>query len=187
MIAPTLAEIADALGGRVVRGAPDETTGTVGIDSRTGGDALVEVLLTGPGAIVEGVTVLDDAADGDPDSTAGALKALAMITRPDRRSIAVLGAVAAAGPDAREEHDHLGRLVVRLNVAQLVVVGDAARHLHAAAGLEGSWDGESVLVPDPEAAYAFLREELRPGDVMLVKSSATAGLRTLVTMLGGAA
>jgi UDP-N-acetylmuramoyl-tripeptide--D-alanyl-D-alanine ligase len=40
-------------------------------------------------------------------------------------------------------------------------------------------------MPDADAAYAFLREELRPGDVVLVKSSKSAGLRFLGDRLGG--
>jgi len=102
-------------------------------------------------------------------------------------SIAVLGEMAELGEYAQEEHDRIGRLVVRLNISQLVVVGERARHIHAAAGLEGSWDGESVFVADPDEAYAFLRGELRPGDVVLVKSSKSAGLRFLGDRLAGVA
>ena len=69
--------------------------------------------------------------------------------------------------------------------ARLVVVGDGARHIHAAAGLEGSWDGESVLVPDVDAAYDVLRDEIRPGDIVLVKSSKSAGLRHLGDRIAG--
>ncbi|MEO8529497.1 MAG: UDP-N-acetylmuramoyl-tripeptide--D-alanyl-D-alanine ligase [Pseudolysinimonas sp.] len=132
-----------------------------------------------------GVTVINDAYNASPDSTAAALKTLAQLTQSGRRSIAVLGEMAELGEYAQEEHDRIGRLAVRLNIAQLVVVGERARHIHAAAGLEGSWDGESVFVADPDAAYAFLREELRPGDVVLVKSSKSAGLRFLGDKLGG--
>ncbi|TPX02106.1 UDP-N-acetylmuramoylalanyl-D-glutamate--2,6-diaminopimelate ligase, partial [Schumannella luteola] len=52
--------------------------------------------------------------------------------------------------------------------------------------LEGSWDGESVLVADIDAAYDVLREQLRPGDIVLVKSSKSAGLRFLGDRLAGA-
>jgi len=65
-------------------------------------------------------------------------------------------------------------------------VGEGARHIHAAAGLEGSWDGESMLVPDQDAAYDVLREQLRPGDIVLVKSSNSAGLRLLGDRIAGA-
>lgn len=132
-----------------------------------------------------GITVINDAYNASPDSTAAALKTLAQILEPGQRSVAVLGEMAELGEYSRDEHDRLGRLVVRLNIGKLVVVGEGARHIHAAAGLEGSWDGESVFVPDVDAAYDLLREELRSGDVVLVKSSKSAGLRFLGDRLGG--
>jgi UDP-N-acetylmuramoyl-tripeptide--D-alanyl-D-alanine ligase len=132
-----------------------------------------------------GITVINDAYNASPDSTAAALKTLAQILEPGQRSVAVLGEMAELGEYSRDEHDRLGRLVVRLNIGKLVVVGEGARHIHSAAGLEGSWDGESVFVPDVDAAYDLLREELRSGDVVLVKSSKSAGLRFLGDRLGG--
>ncbi|TXK17691.1 UDP-N-acetylmuramoyl-tripeptide--D-alanyl-D-alanine ligase [Homoserinibacter sp. GY 40078] len=128
----------------------------------------------------DGVTIVNDAYNASPDSVAAALKTLAQIARADdRRTVAVLGEMAELGELAQEEHDRIGRLAVRLDIRQLVVVGERARHIHAAAGLEGSWDGESVFVDDADAAYDVLRETLRPGDIVLVKSSNSAGLRHL--------
>jgi UDP-N-acetylmuramoyl-tripeptide--D-alanyl-D-alanine ligase len=132
-----------------------------------------------------GVVVINDAYNASPDSMAAALKTLAQITAPDQRSVAVLGEMADLGDIADEEHDHIGRLVVRLNIGKLVVVGHRARHIHNAAGLEGSWNFESVLVPDADAASDFLAGELRAGDVVLVKSSNSAQLRFLGDRLGG--
>jgi UDP-N-acetylmuramoyl-tripeptide--D-alanyl-D-alanine ligase len=132
-----------------------------------------------------GITVINDAYNASPDSTAAALKTLVQILEPGQRSVAVLGEMAELGEYAREEHDRVGRLVVRLNIGKLVVVGDGARLIHAAAGLEGSWDGESVFVPNLDAAYDLLRGELRSGDVVLVKSSKSANLRFLGDAIGG--
>jgi UDP-N-acetylmuramoyl-tripeptide--D-alanyl-D-alanine ligase len=133
----------------------------------------------------DGVTVINDAYNASPDSTAAALKTLVQVTAPDGRSIAVIGEMAELGEYADEEHDRVGLLAVRLNVAQLVVVGERARRIHSSAGLQGSWDGESVFVADADEAYAFLRGELRPGDTVLVKSSKSAGLRFLGDRLAG--
>ncbi|SEQ52727.1 UDP-N-acetylmuramoyl-tripeptide--D-alanyl-D-alanine ligase [Lentzea xinjiangensis] len=122
----------------------------------------------------DGVTVIDDAYNANPDSVRAALKALATISRattPARRSWAVLGPMAELGDDAVREHDEIGRLAVRLDISKLVVIGDAARAMHQGAHLEGSWGDESVLVPDADAAIALLRKEVRPGDVVLVKAS----------------
>ncbi|USX51687.1 UDP-N-acetylmuramoyl-tripeptide--D-alanyl-D-alanine ligase [Lentzea sp. HUAS12] len=122
----------------------------------------------------DGVTVIDDAYNANPDSVRAALKALASIARsttPARRSWAVLGPMAELGDDAVREHDEIGRLVVRLDISKLVVVGEAARAMHQGAHLEGSWGDESVRVPDADAAIALLQGEVRPGDVVLVKAS----------------
>ncbi|MBB5632048.1 UDP-N-acetylmuramoyl-tripeptide--D-alanyl-D-alanine ligase [Cryobacterium mesophilum] len=133
----------------------------------------------------DGITVLNDAYNASPDSMAAALKTLAEITRGAHRAIAVLGEMAELGSFSDEEHDRIGRLVVRLNIDKLVVVGHRARHIHNAAGLEGSWDGESVLVQTPDEAYDLLRDEMRAGDVVLVKSSNSAGLRLLGDRIAG--
>ena len=102
------------------------------------------------------------------------------------RSIAVLGEFESEPAGALEEHDYIGRLVVRLNINQLVAVGHAARHIQSAAGLEGSWDGESLIVGTPAEAYDLLRGQIRESDVVLVKASTRAGLGQLAEQLEGA-
>jgi UDP-N-acetylmuramoyl-tripeptide--D-alanyl-D-alanine ligase len=140
----------------------------------------MEVLTPDSGAIV-----INDAYNASPDSMAAALKTLAQVRGPNDRTIAVLGEMAELGEYSQEEHDRIGRLVVRLNIRKLIVVGHGARHIHNAAGLEGSWDGESVLVETPDEAYDLLREDLGTGDIVLVKSSKSANLRFLGDRLGG--
>ncbi|MCC8909489.1 UDP-N-acetylmuramoyl-tripeptide--D-alanyl-D-alanine ligase [Curtobacterium sp. GD1] len=141
----------------------------------------MELLPGGP----DGVTVINDAYNASPDSTAAALRTLAQIVRPGERTVAVLGEMAELGEFSTEEHDRIGRLVVRLGIGQLVVVGRGAMPIHQAATLEGSWDGESVFIEDVDDAVHSLQDMLRPGDVVLVKSSKSAELRFLGDRLGG--
>lgn len=124
----------------------------------------------------DGITVVDDAYNANPDSMRAALRSLAVMAGRTRRSVAVLGEMLELGESARAAHDEIGRLVVRLNVKLLVVVGEGAYHIHEGALQEGSWGEESVFVPDLDTARAVLADELRPGDVVLVKSSLGAGL-----------
>jgi UDP-N-acetylmuramoyl-tripeptide--D-alanyl-D-alanine ligase len=131
----------------------------------------------------DGVTVVDDSYNANPDSMRAALKALAVLAGRDRRSIAVLGEMLELGPESREAHDALGTLVVRLNIGLTVVVGEGARGIRDGANREGSWGDEVVLVDDLENARLFLEHELRPGDVVLVKSSYGAGLWQLGDLL----
>jgi UDP-N-acetylmuramoyl-tripeptide--D-alanyl-D-alanine ligase len=132
----------------------------------------------------DGVTVVNDAYNANPDSMRAALKALAAMG-VGRRTWAVLGSMLELGEESTAEHDAIGRLAVRLNVGRLVVVGETARPMATGAQHEGSWGDEAVWVPDADAAYALLEQELRPGDVVLFKSSRDAGLRWLGDRIAG--
>ncbi len=131
----------------------------------------------------DGLTVINDAYNANPDSMRAGLKALAAIgrSRPGVRTVAVLGEMRELGPTSLEEHDAVGRLAVRLDIQQLLVVGEPARPIHLGASLEGSWGGESVFVPDHDAALVWLRAHLGPGDVVLFKASNAARLDRLAT------
>lgn len=130
----------------------------------------------------DGVTIINDSYNANPDSMRAALQALAVIGE-HRHTWAVLGEMAELGDSAQQFHDQIGRLVVRLGVDRLIVVGQAARALHLGAHLEGSWGGESEIVDDIAAALEVLSAELEPGDVVLVKASRSVGLDRLATAL----
>jgi UDP-N-acetylmuramoyl-tripeptide--D-alanyl-D-alanine ligase len=130
----------------------------------------------------DGITVINDAYNANPDSMRAALKAL-VAAGQGRRTWAVLGEMAELGEAAWEAHDSVGRLCVRLDVSRLVVVGDAAKGIHAGAVLEGSWGEEAAFVADADEAVALLRAELRPGDVVLVKASRAAALERVALAL----
>lgn len=144
------------------------------------------------GTRADGVTVINDAYNANPDSMRAGLKALAWMARQDagdlrgkRRSWAVLGEMAELGDDAITEHDAIGRLAVRLDVSRLIVVGTGRtmNAMHHGAVMEGSWGSESTMVDDADAALALLRAELQPGDVVLVKASNSVGLGALADAL----
>ncbi len=130
------------------------------------------------------VRIINDAYNASPDSMAAALRTLAQITGPEERTVAVLGAMTELGESAGEEHDRIGLLAVRLNIQRIVVVGPEARRLYLSAVGEGSWNSEAVHLPDQDAAFEYLRTELRDGDRVLVKSSNSVGLRHLGDRLG---
>ncbi|MEU0034441.1 MULTISPECIES: UDP-N-acetylmuramoyl-tripeptide--D-alanyl-D-alanine ligase [unclassified Streptomyces] len=136
----------------------------------------------------DGVTVVNDAYNANPESMRAALRALVAMGR-GRRTWAVLGQMAELGDEALAEHDAIGRLAVRLNVSKLVAVGGReASWLQLGAYNEGSWGEESVHVSDAQAAVDLLRSELRPGDVVLVKASRSVGLeRVAQALLAGGA
>ena len=134
----------------------------------------------------DGVTVINDAYNANPDSMRAGLQALAAMARSaGKSSWAVLGEMGELGEESITEHDRVGRLAVRLDISRLIVVGTGRpmSAMHHGAVMEGSWGSESVMVPDADAALELLRAELAPGDVVLVKASNAAGLGALAEAL----
>ncbi|MFC5908360.1 UDP-N-acetylmuramoyl-tripeptide--D-alanyl-D-alanine ligase [Streptacidiphilus monticola] len=135
----------------------------------------------------DGVTVINDAYNASPESMRAALRALVAIAGrgPEaRRTWAVLGEMRELGHESVAEHDALGRFVVRLNISTLVAVGGTdAAVMELGARNEGSWGEESVQVPDADTAIELLRQQVRPGDVVLVKASRSVGLERVAQAL----
>ena len=130
----------------------------------------------------DGVVIVNDAYNANPESMRAALKTLAAMGASGR-TWALLGPMAELGGGAVAEHDALGRFAVRLNVSRLVAVGAEARPIAQGAAHEGSYDGESQWVPDIAAAVDLVAPQLEKGDVVLVKASRSAGLERLADAL----
>ncbi|MGH3793932.1 MAG: UDP-N-acetylmuramoyl-tripeptide--D-alanyl-D-alanine ligase [Pseudonocardiaceae bacterium] len=140
----------------------------------------------------DGVTVVNDAYNANPESVAAALHTLVAMAATDRRSWAVLGPLGELGAAGAAAHRDIGMLAVRLGVDRLVVVGEQAESMHRGAHESGAtdWGGQageasSVLVPDVSAALELLRDELVTGDVVLVKASRAFGLERIADGLLG--
>lgn len=130
----------------------------------------------------DGVTVVNDAYNANPESMRAALAALAGL--PGQRRIAVLGGMAELGPDAAAEHERLGRDAAAAGVDLLVAVGADAVGIADGATAAGRRAGEeSVHVPDRATARELLQRALRPGDVVLVKASRSYGLEVLADQI----
>jgi UDP-N-acetylmuramoyl-tripeptide--D-alanyl-D-alanine ligase len=130
----------------------------------------------------DGLTVVNDAYNANPESMRAALDALSAMSQ-GRRTYAVLGHMAELGGSSVAEHEKIGQHAARSGVTGLIAVGPAAAPLLEGAKRVGSWNGECVQVDDVGTAAAVLGERLRPGDVVLVKGSRVAGLERVARAL----
>ena len=133
----------------------------------------------------DGVTVINDAFNANPDSVRAALKTLAAMAG-GRRTIAVLGEMAELGDTAREGHEQAGRLAADLGIDVLVAVGGANAAVIADTALSHDRPPRAMVVPDADAALAALRDLLRPGDILLAKASHAMHLEALAVTLATA-
>jgi UDP-N-acetylmuramoyl-tripeptide--D-alanyl-D-alanine ligase len=133
----------------------------------------------------DGVTVINDAYNANPESVRAALEALAHLAR-DGRGFAVLGHMAELGASSRACHEEIGEFAARVShsgLAGLIAVGEQAAPLLAGARRVRSWPGEALAVPDGATALTELSNRLKPGDVVLVKASRAAGLESVAADL----
>jgi UDP-N-acetylmuramoyl-tripeptide--D-alanyl-D-alanine ligase len=130
----------------------------------------------------EGVVVINDAYNANPESMAAAMKTARAMARSGRM-IAVLGHMAELGPIGDEEHERLGDLAARLRVDRLVAVGERARPIAVAAVREGLRPEDVASYDDVVDAVKDVRAEARSGDVVLVKGSRVAGLEAVAEAL----
>jgi UDP-N-acetylmuramoyl-tripeptide--D-alanyl-D-alanine ligase len=132
----------------------------------------------------DGVTVINDAYNANPDSMRAALAALAAMAH-GRRGFAVLGYMSELGDDADRLHEEVGAAAAAAGLAGLIVVGEGAAPILVGAKSAPSWQGEPVWVPDAAAAVRAARDRLRDGDVVLVKASHAIGLERVALALTG--
>lgn len=116
----------------------------------------------------DGVVLLDDSYNANPESMHAALQAVRDM-RAGRR-VAVLGEMLELGPDGHDQHVRVGELAADLGFDRVLAVGRGARGIAEGAGPLG----ESVS--DVAVAVDTLRAWLVEGDVVLVKASRGARL-----------
>jgi len=118
-----------------------------------------------------GGLLLNDCYNANPMSMRAALEHLDARSN-GRRRVAVLGEMAELGAEAPAYHREIGELVRELAIERVIAVGDLAR----------DYGGEWVATAAEAAERA--RDELRPGDVVLVKGSRSVGLEVVAEKIG---
>lgn len=119
------------------------------------------------------VTVVNDAYNANPDSTA---EALATVAGMPGRHVAVLGRMHELGAAEEAGHREVGRRARDLGYSAVVIVGDDP-------GIAAGAGPIARPVSDIEAALRVLDGYLSSGDVVLVKASRAEGLERLAERL----
>ena len=117
-----------------------------------------------------GGLLINDAWNAHPISMRAALEHLAERAGA-RRRVAVLGEMAELGDYTEEAHSEVARAIDEIGVDLVVAVGPRA----------SVYGGRTVA--DAAEATEVLREELRPGDCVLVKGARVLGLETVAEAL----
>jgi UDP-N-acetylmuramoyl-tripeptide--D-alanyl-D-alanine ligase len=119
---------------------------------------------------VNGVTLLNDAYNANPNSMMAALETIASLPKPGRR-IAVLGDMRELGESARRFHREVGAFAATCGLDLLVCVGEGGGAIAEGARAAGLTADCVKTYPDSTVAASQLKGAFREGDVVLLKAS----------------
>jgi len=115
---------------------------------------------------IDGATILNDSYNSNPEALRSMIRTLA--ARPAQRRILVAGEMLELGEYASAMHAACGLTAAEAGLDLVAGVQGNAVHLAAAACAGGV---AALFLPNAEAAGGWLRQIMRPGDVVLVKGS----------------
>ena len=130
----------------------------------------------------DGISLVDDSYNSSPLAVR---RLLELLGRAPGRRVAVLGEMYELGDLSQEAHRHAGEQAAAACDLLIVVGGADAGRIADGAREDGLPGGLVHVVEDAESAAELLGEELRSGDVVLVKGSRGVGLDRTVAALTG--
>jgi UDP-N-acetylmuramoyl-tripeptide--D-alanyl-D-alanine ligase len=142
------------------------------LESLTAGDKRGQVIEMG------GATILNDCYNSNPEALRSMIHTLA--ARPAERRILVAGEMLEMGEHGPALHAACGRAAAEAGIDLVAGVGGNAEHLATAACAGGV---AAVFLPNAEAAGLWLKQNLQPGDVVLVKGSRGVHLERAIEAL----
>jgi UDP-N-acetylmuramoyl-tripeptide--D-alanyl-D-alanine ligase len=134
----------------------------------------------------DGLLVIDDAYNANPESMRAALETLVGLTAPRAgKSWAVLGDMRELGENSDTLHRAIGHAIADLGVDHLVVIGDGGVQICAGATAESGWAGSCAAVDTIDEAVTAVANGAAAQDVVLVKASNAVQLwRVAEALLG---
>jgi UDP-N-acetylmuramoyl-tripeptide--D-alanyl-D-alanine ligase len=125
--------------------------------------------MRGEAVDIGGIRIINDCYNSNPRAVEVMLELLA--ATPANRRIVVLGEMLELGPEGPQLHRRAGEKVAGAGVNLLVGVQGAAKELVDGAVQHGLPESAARFFSHAAAAGEYLRQILRPGDVVLFKAS----------------
>ena len=129
---------------------------------------------------IRGATIINDTYNASPTAMQAALELVRDFDAPGRRII-VCGDMAELGGEAPLLHQQLGRQIVKLCGADLLIAcGQHARDVVAGARAAGMPRDRAIPCRTPEETLPYLGQAILPGDVVLVKGARVLAMDRVV-------
>lgn len=121
---------------------------------------------------IKGTLIVDDSYNASPRAALAALETFSLISvAPAARRFVVFGDMLDLGEYTEKAHEEVGKKVAATKMNFLITVGELSRIIAREARLGGLPAEAIVSFYDISEAGRFLQEQLRGGDIVLIKGS----------------
>jgi UDP-N-acetylmuramoyl-tripeptide--D-alanyl-D-alanine ligase len=149
------------------------------LESLTPGDKRGQILN------IQGATIINDAYNSNPEALKSMILALSAraLPEPEGRRILVAGEMLELGEHAQSLHAQCGKAAAEAGIDLILGVRGNAQYLVAAATDAAISGVETLFLPDAESAGQWLKENLKSGDLVLIKGSRGVRLERAIEVL----
>jgi UDP-N-acetylmuramoyl-tripeptide--D-alanyl-D-alanine ligase len=130
----------------------------------------------------EGFTVIDDSYNSNPQALMRMIELLSKLPSFKRR-ILLAGEMLELGPESNLLHSECGIFAANHGLDMVIGIQGAAREIVQAATKAGRLDSKACFFADADAASDFIRNEIREGDLVLVKGSRGVRMEKIIKSL----
>lgn len=127
---------------------------------------------------INGIWVIDDTYNSNPDSVKAALENLKAYRTAGKKYV-VLGDMLELGRSSKKEHAAIGKMVRQMKFESLLTYGpDSFNTFKAAKGVKNNF-----YFDDKQSMSGFLNLQLKKGDVVLVKGSRSMKMEDIINSI----
>jgi UDP-N-acetylmuramoyl-tripeptide--D-alanyl-D-alanine ligase len=135
--------------------------------------------------LVEGVTLVDDTYNANPQSLKAALGSIKALINDKSRIIVGLGEMLELGDATVSAHEDAGRWIAELGTYYFVAMGEHARVMTKGAEQAGMPKMQTEVVETHAEMVKKIEEKMRKGDLVFLKGSRRMALEKVVGELMG--
>lgn len=120
---------------------------------------------------VNGVWIINDAYNANPDSSRSAIEYLAELSSIKGRKIIAFGDMLELGDFGEQEHYSLGKFISNKSIDMIFLFGPLAKSIKKGIAENNSFAGETYWYGTHQEITEHLRKILAPNDALLIKGS----------------
>jgi UDP-N-acetylmuramoyl-tripeptide--D-alanyl-D-alanine ligase len=135
------------------------------------------------GELIEwhGATIINDCYNSNPEALQSMIRTLAAV--PAQRRILVAGEMLELGRRAAKLHRECGEVAVEAGIDVVIGVRGLAQEIISAVLAAGQSKTKAIFVETPQAAGEWLKQNLKPGDAVVLKASRGVRLEQALAVL----